>query len=501
MKHRTETIDYLCTDLPGGPLPGIGQILITGATGYIGGRLTPELLNRGYEVSVMVRKASPEIKDRFPGARVVVADASNFEDLCNALKGISVAYYFLHSLQLGQKQFEKADLQMAENFKRASEINGVNRIIYLTGLGREDSHLSPHLANRMKVAEILSDGAVPVTLLRAGMIIGSGSASYEILRHLVKNSRIFLIPKWAKTNGQPIGIRNVIKYLVGVLEKPETSGRSFDIGGKDVLTYVDMLRQLAFLLGKKRYYIPAGPINYTPLYGYFASLLTPVPAPITKVLIESCKYEVICQNNDILDIIPLKRLSFQEALLKAMTAEETDQVKTRWSDAYPPDYDSAVKLHELNYSPRYISSHILLSHKSPEALFDAFCQVGGTNGWFHSNWMWRLRGMFDRLIQGVGSSRGRRSADTLRINDVIDFWRVEDLVENKRLLLRAEMIMPGMAWLEFIADTEGGISRLNINAYLEPTNWKGVVYWYNFLPFHGVIFKNLIHQIERRAEG
>lgn len=499
MKNTQNSFEYLCDDLPGGPPQGIGKILVTGVTGYIGGRLTPELLHRGYKVSIMVRKGSPEIQQRFPGAEIVIADALNYEQLKIALKGIDVAYYFLHSLQLGQKKFEQADLQMAENFRKAAEINHVNRIIYLTGLGREDEYLSPHLANRMKVAVLLEKGSVPVTVLRAGMIIGSGSASYEILRHLVKNSRIFLIPGWAMTKGQPIGIRNVMKYLVGVLENEKTKGKTFDIGGKEILTYVEMLRQLASLLGKKCYYFPAGPLTYTPLYGYFASLLTPVPAPITKVLIESCKYEVICQNNEILDIIPLERLSFQQALLKAMTAEEKDKVQTRWSDAYPPDYDSAIKLNELNYSPRYISSHILLSHKSTEALFNAFCQVGGKCGWFHSNWMWRMRGLFDRLIQGVGSSRGRRSSETLRINDVIDFWRVEDLIENKRLLLRAEMIMPGLAWLEFIADTEGGINRLNINAYFEPKGWKGYVYWYNFLPFHGIIFKNLIRQIEKRA--
>lgn len=280
-----------CEGLPSTPCPEKGLILVSGATGYIGGRLVPVLLKRGYQVRVMVRAMSEELPGRFPGCEIVEADALCFEDLKKALKGVYVAYFLLHSLRLGFKDFERADLEVAENFSLAAAEGGVSRIIYLSGLGRDEAGLSPHLENRMKVARILQQGPVPLTLLRAGMIIGSGSASYEILRHLVKNSPFFFIPYWARTKSQPIAIRDVIRYLVGVLEIEESIGESYDIGGTDILTYDEKLRELSRLMGLRRFFFPAL-ITWTPLYGYIASLLTPVPGPITKVLIEGCKNEV-----------------------------------------------------------------------------------------------------------------------------------------------------------------------------------------------------------------
>lgn len=491
--------ELYCEGLVSDPRPQIGTILITGATGYIGGRLVPVLQQRGYKVRVMVRTMSKEHAERFPDCEIVRADARSYDQLYMALQGVHTAYYLLHSLRLGHKKFEEVDIEVAENFRMASEQQGVKRIIYLSGLGKETTHLSPHLENRMKVAHVLQDGPIPVTLLRAGMIIGSGSASYEILRNLVKNTPIFFIPYWAKTKSQPIAIRDVIRYLVGVLEIDKTIGQSYDIGGTDILTYDEKLKVLANLLGLRRFYFPAL-ITWTPLYGYIASLLTPVPGPITKVLIEGCKNEVICQNNDILEVIPCERLTFRQALLKAMTAEEKDLVQTRWSDAYPPEYDLAVKLHELNYSPKFTSSNLLLTHKDPGALFESFCKVGGKSGWFHSNWMWRMRGMLDRLFMGVGSARGRRSFSSLRVNDVIDFWRVENIKQDNLLLLRAEMLIPGHAWLEFFTEKGEGINRLAVNAFFEPRGIRGRLYWYLFVPFHIIIFSNLLKQIERRAK-
>lgn len=487
-----------CKDIPLDPSARMGTVLVSGATGYIGGRLVPELLARGHKVRIMVRNISSELHERFPNAEIVQAEAMEYHSLLIALEGIHTAYYLLHSLRLGQKKFEEVDLIVARNFRKAAEANNVKRIIYLSGLGNENTKLSAHLRNRNRVARVLEDGPIPLTLLRAGMIIGSGSASYEILRHLVKNSPVFFIPDWAKTMGQPIGVGDVIRYLTGVLENEKSSGLSFDIGGSDIKTYYEMLKELADLLGLKRYYFPSI-INWTPFYGYIASLLTPVPAPITKVLIEGCKNEVVCQNNDIQKYVPGQPLSYQQALLKAMTAEEKDLVKTRWSDAYPPEHDLATKLHELNYTPRFTASYLRLSHKSPKNIFVSFCQVGGQEGWFQNNWMWRWRGALDRLMMGVGTARGRRSNSSLRVNDVIDFWRVENILENKQLLLRAEMKLPGQAWLEFFTDSGLGINRVAVTAFFEPKGWFGIAYWYAFLPFHGIIFKNLLKQIDRRA--
>lgn len=498
MVNEIETFELVCRDLPTQPANDVKLVLVTGATGYIGGRLVPELIGRGYQVRVMVRANATEYRKRWPDVDVCVADASNLEQLNEALKGVDVAYYLIHSLQLGHKKFEEKDLKVAINFRVCAENQKVKRIIYLGGLGKTDAKLSPHLESRLEVGFKLASGKVPVTILRAGMIIGSGSASYEILKNLVDSTPVFFIPKWAKTRSQPISIRGVIMYLVGVLECKETAGGTFDIGGPDILTYDEKLGVLAKLLGKKRYFLPAL-ITWKPLYGYIASLLTPVPGPITKVLVEGCKNEVVCQNDDIKKFVPIHLLSFKTALVKALSSEERDRVSTRWSDAYPPAHDLAVKLHELNYSPKYTSSYLFLTHKAPADIFHSFCQMGGKNGWFQNNWMWRMRGALDRLMLGVGTARGRRSEATLRVHDVIDFWRVENIVENKSLLLRAEMKLPGMAWLEFSIDEGVGINKFSVNAYFEPKGIKGSLYWYNFLPFHRVIFKDLLVQIEQRS--
>ena len=492
--------DFFCNDLPTMPRPETGRILVTGASGYIGGRLVPELINRGYDVRVMVRGMSPEYKQRWPEAEIVEADAHDPESLEKALCGVTTAYYLIHSLLLGKGNFESADIQAAINFRQAAEHNNIKRVIYLGGLGDVQSTLSPHLRSRMNVAGELKKGSYLTTILRAAIIIGSGSASYEIIEHLVKNTPVFLIPKWAKTKCQPISIRDVIKYLVGVMEKDETAGQSYDIGGPDIHSYEMMLKIFSGLLGKKKIFIPC-PFSTVGFYAYVASLLTPVPAPITMCLMESIHNDVICQHNTIREVLPFTPVSYREALVRALSRAEQDKVSTRWSDAYPPAHELAIKLHELKRPPRYRSSYSLVTDKKASSLFNSICRVGGREGWFNSNWMWRLRGAFDRIMMGVGTSRGRRSSSSLRINDVIDFWRVEDLKKDSMLLLRAEMKLPGMAWLQFSIEPEGNWNRLLVDAMFEPHGIFGPIYWYCFMPFHIFIFYDLIKQIEKRSEG
>ena len=495
---KWDNSDLFCHDLTSTPQPEIGKILVTGATGYIGGRLVPELLYRGYQVRVMLRADSPEYNELWPDVEIVVADALEINSLKKAFDGIHTAYYLIHSLLLGQKKFEDADVQAAINFMRAAEEKKVKRIIYLGGLGDIRTNLSAHLRSRAIVAQELEKGKVSTTILRASIIIGSGSASYEIIQHLVKNVPLLPIPDWALTKCQPIGIRDVIKYLVGVMEVPETSGKSFDIGGKDILTYEMMLKILADLYGKKRFFMPF-PFHMIRVFAYLVSLFTPVPAPITSCLIEGVKNQVICQNNDIKKFLPFQTIPYKEALLRAMSREERDNVYTRWSDAYPPAHELAIKLDELEEAPSYTYATSLLTKKSASLLFSSICKIGGKEGWFNNNWIWKLRGMFDRIILGVGTSRGRRSTSSLRINDVIGFWRVEDLKHDEMLLLRAEMKLPGRAWLEFRIDKVECKNRLSVKGYYQTQGIVGKIYWYIFLPFHNIIFNDLIKQIEKRS--
>lgn len=488
-----------CSDLPTKPVPGIGKILVSGATGYVGGRLVPELLARGYRVRVMARTDSPELNDRWPEVKVVVADALNQEQLNAAMKGISVAYFLIHSLLHRRDEFESIDTRTAINFRKAAEINNVKRIIYLGGLGVIHSNLSKHLISRIQVAKELSSGKVPVTILRAGIIIGSGSASFEIIRSLIKKVPVYFIPKWAAKNRcQTISIRDVIKYLVGVLEIEETVGKKFDIGSQDLLTYEDLLRISAQIIGKRKLFIRSFFSNVK-FYSYNISLVTPVPNQVVLALMEGVRNEVICHDRTIIDYLPFELLSYKEAVLRALSREEQDRIHTRWSDGYPPAHELAIKLTEFKNSTKYKCSYSLLTNKEPALLFFSICRIGGKEGWFHTNWMWRIRGLIDRLLMGVGTSRGRRSATRLRINDVIDFWRVEDIIDDERLLLRAEMKLPGKAWLEFKVDQEVDKNNLSVHGYFEPNKFLGKIYWYAFLPFHKYIFNDLIIELEKRS--
>jgi len=495
-----EKTDLYTQELQTLPQGHLGKILVTGATGYVGGRLVPELLARGYDVRVMVRAISRELQDRWPEAEVVVGDAMDEDSLMSALEGVHTAYYLIHSLLGGHKRFEQMDIQAAENFRKASDRNGVSRIIYLGALGDVESALSKHLRSRQEVCNELMRGNAAVTALRAAVIIGSGSASFEVMEHLVRRLPVILLPPWAETKCQPIAIRNVIAYLVGVIESPTTAGLSYDIGGPDILNYREMLRAFSEILGLRRLFIQM-PVYGPIVYSYLVSLVTPVAHSIIFSLFESAANTVVCQNNNIHDIVSIKLLPYREAVLRALSREEQDRIHTRWSDAYPPAHELAIKLDEMDKSKLYTKSASLLTGKSAASLFDSLCCVGGKEGWFNTNWLWKLRGALDKILMGVGSSRGRRHSTLLQINDVVDFWRVEDIIHDQRLLLRAEMKLPGWAWLEFSIDANEDLTNtLSVRAYYQPSGFWGKVYWYCVYPFHGLIFQDLIEQIELRSQ-
>jgi len=485
-----------CSDLPTSPVPGIGRILVTGASGYIGGRLVPELVERGYQVRAMVMSHSEAYAERWPGAEIVVADALDADQLRKALSDVSVAYYLIHSMLTTRKRFAETELRAVVNFQIVAQERKLQRIIFLGTLGESRQMLSGPLDERMNVAKMLSKGSVPVTILRAALIFGSGSASFEILDHIVRNSPVFFLPYWSKTPIQPISIRDVIKYLVGVLETRETEGKEYDIGGDDILNFREMMKILGKLLHKRRLFLPS-PFSSIRLYSYLMSLISPVPAQIVASILNGLKKEVIVRNDEIKKKIDFKTIRFKVTLLRALSREEHDKISTRWSDAYPPAHELSIKLRELDTLPRYRSEYFILTEKKSSEIFEAICQIGGNHGWFNTNWMWRIRGRIDRLFMGVGTSRGRRSANSLRINDVIDFWRVEELEKDKRLILRAEMRLPGKAWLEFKIEPELSKNRLTVIAYFSPRGFAGKLYWYNFLPFHHIIFKDLTKQLTR----
>ncbi len=490
--------NYVCHDLPTPVRKDLGPILVTGASGYIGGRLVPELICRGYEVRVMVRGDAAEYEDVWPDADVVAGDALDPDSLSQALAGVGGAYYLIHSMVLGPQGFAEADMQAARNFRLAAERAGVQRLVYLGGLGCREQGLSPHLDSRLRVAQELQSGSIPTTVLRASVIIGSGSASFEIIKNLINRLPVIPLPKWAFNASQPIGIRDVVKYLVGAMEAPEARGRSFDIGGPEVLTYAEMMKTLTGILGRRTRFLRTV-IGNTRLYGYIMSLLTPVPAPITMCLVGGLKNDTVCDDNDIREIVPFDLVPFREAIVRALDREEQDHVATRWSDAYPAAHELSVKLHQLRRPPRYTAHYTLLTGCPAPKLFDAFTHIGGDEGWFDANWMWRTRGMIDRLLFGVGTARGRRSKKELWVHDVIDFWRVENIIPDRRLLLRAEMRMPGRAWLEFAVGQKDGQNELAITAHYATRSVWGDLYWRFFQPFHGYIFAGLLKQIEKRA--
>jgi uncharacterized protein YbjT (DUF2867 family) len=495
---QLESESPFCADLPTSPRDLGGSVLVTGASGYIGGRLVPELLERGYRVRAMVRGGAEEIMRRWPGIEAVTADALDIRSLEAALDGVDTAYYLIHSMLLGPADFAGVDARAASNFAAVAGEMGIRRIIYLGGLGDVRSDLSPHLRSRMEVARRLQSGPVPVTILRAAIIIGSGSASYEILSNLVARLPMIFTPREVRSLCQPVSIRDVVKYLVGSLESEETSGGSFDIGGDEVMSYREMMRTVARILNRKRLFVTM-PLVGLRTFGYMAGLLTPVPVPITMSLMEGLKNDVICEDSSIRKILPFEPLPYRTALVRAMSREQQDRIHTRWSDAYPPASELAIKLEEVHDQPMYRASTSLETAREADALYDSICRIGGKEGWFHGNWLWRIRGAFDRIILGVGTRRGRKSASGLRAGDVVDFWRVEDIIPSKRLLLRAEMKLPGKAWLEFHIGDHGDRRELSLTARYLTATLFGRAYWYFFLPFHRFIFKGLLRQIEERS--
>jgi uncharacterized protein YbjT (DUF2867 family) len=471
------------------------RILVVGASGYIGGRLVPLLRSRGDDLVLMSRDARP-LAARFPDARVVAADLLDAATLAPALEGIDVAYYLAHSMGAGERGFAERDRQAARNFAQAAARAGVSRIVYLGGLGDDAADLSHHLASRHETGAELAAHGVPVTEFRAAVIIGSGSASFEILRHLTERLPIMITPRWVGTRCQPIGIRDVLDYLVGTLDHPEAIG-IVEIGAPDVLSYGDMMLTYARLRGLRRLMIPV-PVLTPRLSSYWVNLVSPVPAGIARPLIEGLRNEVIVTHPGPAAAFGLAPIPFAEALQRAIDRTDRHDIESTWFDALAaPDRQSltAVESREGMIIDR--RSHRVAA--PPERAFAEIERLGGDAGWPYANLLWRIRGLADRVVGGVGMRLGRRDAAHVRVGDAVDFWRVEEVRAPSLLRLRAEMRVPGRAWLQYEVSAAPGGSRIVQTAFFEPKGVSGLAYWYVLYPAHAVIFRGMVRELARRA--
>ncbi|MGW0748496.1 SDR family oxidoreductase [Streptomyces sp. NPDC002587] len=484
--------------------------LVTGATGYIGGRLVPELLDAGHRVRCLAR--SPEkLRDHPWAGRVgiVRGDATDPRSVAEALDGIDVAYYLVHALG-GGSGFEERDRAAARIFAEQAHGAGVSRIVYLGGLtpaGIPVHELSPHLRSRAEVGEILLAGPVPATVLRAAVIIGSGSASFEMLRYLTERLPVMVTPSWVGTRCQPIAVRDVLRYLVGSADMPPDVNRAFDIGGPDILTYEEMMRRYAAVAELPHRLILRVPMLTPGLSSQWIGLVTPVPRALARPLAESLRHEVVCAEHDIARHVPDPPgtpIGFDEALSLALRRVKEAEVTTRWSSASVPGAPSDP----LPTDPDWAGGSLYTDRRQaaveapPGALWRVVEGIGGENGWYSFPLAWSVRGWLDRLVGGVGIRRGRRDATRLRVGDSLDFWRVEEIEPGRLLRLRAEMRLPGLAWLEMSVEPgpEPGRARYRQRALFHPHGLLGHLYWWSVSPFHALVFGGMARNIARAAE-
>ncbi|WP_425840650.1 SDR family oxidoreductase [Streptomyces fractus] len=485
------------------------RCLVTGASGYIGGRLVPELLDAGHHVRCLARSPAKLRDHPWAGdVEVVRGDVTDRDSLGAALDGIDVAYYLVHALGTG-KDFERTDREMATAFAEEARRAGVRRIVYLGGLtpaGVPERELSPHLRSRAEVGHILLASGVPTTVLRAAVIIGSGSASFEMLRYLTERLPVMVTPSWVHTRIQPIAVRDVLRCLVDSAAMPSRVSRAFDVGGPDVLTYRDMMLRYAEVARLPRRVVVGVPMLSPGLSSHWVGLVTPVPASIARPLTESLRHEVVCHERDIEEWVaypPGSPIGFEEAVRLALRRVQEAQVVTRWSSAALPGAPSDPLPTDPDWAggSLYTDDRERLVEASPQRLWDVVEGIGGEHGWYSFPLAWAVRGWLDRFAGGVGLRRGRRDAARLRVGDSLDFWRVEEIEPGRLLRLRAEMRLPGLAWLELSVErADGGRSRYRQRALFHPHGLAGQAYWWSVAPFHSVVFGGMARNIAATAE-
>lgn len=496
------------------------RCLVTGATGYLGGRLAPRLLEEGHSVRVLAR--SPDRLRDVPwlaAVEVAAGDVLDAESLTAALDGVDVAYYLVHSMTSAGAGFEEADRRAAENFAAAAARAGVSRLVYLGGLSPATGELSQHLRSRREVGDILLGSGVPTAVLQAAIVLGSGSASFEMLRYLTERLPVMVTPRWVRNRVQPIAVRDVLRYLVGVAGLPPSVNRRFDIGGPDVLSYAEMMAAYAEVAGLRPRLLVPVPVLSPSLSSHWVGAVTPVPASIARPLVESLRHEVICSENDIAGYVPDPPeglLGVRGAMRLALNRIGEASVETRWSSASWPGAPSDPLPTDPDWAggSLYVDERRVPVAAPAAALWQVLEGIGGERGWYSFPLAWRARGALDRLVGGVGLRRGRRDPNRLHVGESLDFWRVEEMIPGRLLRLRAEMRLPGLAWLELGVDT-GASAAADIEAdpqagaagttYVQralfsPRGLAGHAYWRGISPFHGVIFGGMARNITAAAE-
>ena len=471
--------------------------LVTGATGYIGGRLIPELLKHGYRVRVFARSAGRIAG--YPWANqveIIEGDARDSKAVAQALNGVDVAYYLLHAL-MSKENFEDEERQVATLFGAAAKSAGVRRLVYLGGIVAKGEELSPHLSSRAETGEILRASGVPTIELRAGVVIGSGSASFEMLRYLTERLPIMTVPKWVNSRIQPIAVRDVLRYLVGAAALDASITDAFDIGGPNIFTYREMMHHYAAAAGLRRRIILPVPVLTPRLSSGWVGLVTPVPYTLAKRLVASLRNEVVASDGRIRELIadPAGGLtSFDTAVKLALKRIKEANVETRWSGATIPGAPSDPLPTDPSWAggTLYTDVRTLNTPDSVEQVWRRVEAIGGEHGYSTATWAWELRGLADRLQGGPGLRRGRRDADTLIEGEALDFWRVEAIDRPHLLRLRAEMKMPGLAWLEFKVEANpAGGTTLTQRAIYAPKGLMGHAYWWSVWPMHGLVFPSM----------
>jgi uncharacterized protein YbjT (DUF2867 family) len=472
------------------------RVLVTGATGYIGGRLAPMLVEAGHAVRALARDPG-RLEGRFEKVEVVRGDVFDEDSLRAAMTDVDVAYYLVHSMSDDRRDFTRSDRLAAERFGAAARAAGIRCIVFLGGLGVDDAKLSRHLRSRHEVGDRLRAGGVPVIEFRAAIIVGSGSVSFEMIRYLTERLPVMIAPRWVETRCQPIGIRDVLAYLVAALDLPEGEGRIFEIGGADVVSYREMMLRYADVRGLARRLF--GVPFFTPrLSSYWVHLVTPIPASIARALIEGLYNEVIVRNDAARRTFPaIVPAGYDLALRRALDRYLTPGPQTTWFDAFdvrtlPGEFAGLEEGMLIDRRERATDA-------GRPAVFRIFAGLGGRRGWLYADRLWYVRGILDRLVGGIGNRRGRRSATDLRVGDAVDFWRVEAYRPPELLRLRAEMKLPGRAWLQFEALPREGGATLRQTAFFEPRGIFGYLYWFGVLPFHALIFGNMAARIAAQA--